>query len=122
MASRKVDRRRHIVISGGGESERFTSPQQGGGKSATPPVNRARHGNALRAELAKVEQELKARRGRALPAGVEAPHGFYLEFESPPGFHLKLESLEYASAGIELVAARRVDNKTLATVIVPMPG
>jgi hypothetical protein len=50
---------------------------------------------------------------------VEAPRGFYLEFESPPGFTLRLESLEYAARGIELVAARRVDQKTLATVYVP---
>jgi len=50
---------------------------------------------------------------------VEAPRGFYLEFESPAGFALKLESLEYARAGIELVAARKSDAKTLATVYVP---
>ncbi len=119
MASRRIDRRPHIIISGGGKAEKFTSPQQGGGKSATIGVDRARHGKALRNELAKIEKELAARRGRTIPAGVEAPRGFYLEFESPPGFDLRLESLEYASAGIELVAARRVGKKTLATVYVP---
>lgn len=119
MAARKVNRRPHLVVSGTAKAERFTSPQQGGGTSATLPVNRARHGTALRQQLAQVEAELADRRGRSLPAGVEAPRGFYLEFESPPGFTLKLESLEYARSGIELVAARKVGEKTVATVYVP---
>lgn len=119
MAARKIDRRPHIVVTGTAKAERFTSPQQGGGQPATPNLNRARHGTALQRQLAKVEADLAARRGRALPAGVEAPRGFYLEFESPPGFALKLESVESERSGIELVAARKVDDKTVATVYVP---
>ena len=60
-----------------------------------------------RRQLAKAEADLAVRRGRSLPVGIEAPHGFYLEFESPDGFELKLESLESVRAGIELVAARK---------------
>ncbi len=119
MAARKIDRRPHIIVTDTAQAENFTSPQQGGGRPATISVDRARHGADLRRQLKKVEADLAARRGRALPAGVEAPRGFYLEFESPPGFALKLESLEYASAGIELVAARKVDTRTFATVYVP---
>ena len=54
-----------------------------------------------------------------MPAGVEAPKGFYLEFESPPGFDLKFESLEFAPSGIELMSVRRAGRKQLATVYVP---
>lgn len=97
----------------------FTSPQSGGGKTRLISVDRARHGTELRRQLALVEAGLASRRGRAVPAGVEAPSGFYLEFESPAGFELKLESLESLNAGIELVAARLVDGKTFATVFVP---
>jgi len=119
VATRKIDRRPHIVVTGTAKTERFTSPQQGGGKAAIPSVDRARHGAALRRVLAEIEADLATRRGRATPAGIEAPGGFYLEFESPPGFALRLESLEYAPSGIELVAARRVDDTTFATVYVP---
>jgi len=91
----------------------------GGGASTTISVDRARHGSQLRSQLDRVEADLATRRGRTLPVGVEAPRGFYLEFESPPGFNLKFDSLEYASSGIELVAARRVDDKAFATVYVP---
>src|SRR5262245_26510820 len=116
MTSRRIDRRPHIIIKGGGRSEKFTSPQQGGGKPITISVDRARHGMALRDKLATIQEDLNRRRGRAIPVGIEAPRGFYLEFESPAGFELRLESLEYSTAGIELVAVRRVDQKTLATV------
>lgn len=119
MAARKIDRRPHIVVTGTAKAERFTSPQQGGGQTAIPSLDRARHGTALQRQLTKIEADLAAQRGRALPAGVEAPRGFYLEFESPPGFALRLESVEYAPSGIELVAARKVDDKTLAAVYVP---
>jgi len=119
VAARKIDRRPHIVVSGTGRPEKFTSPQQGGGKSATISVNRARHGAELRRQLRKIESDLAARGGHPLPAGVEGPRGFYLEFESPPGFDLRLDSLEYSRAGIQLVAARRIDEKRFATVYVP---
>ncbi len=119
MASRKIDRRPHIIVRGSAKSELFTSPRQGGGKSTTISLDRARHGSDLQRQLKKVESDLAARRGRALPVGVEAPRGFYLEFESPVGFALKLESLEYATAGIETMAVRSIGKKTLATVYVP---
>jgi len=119
LAARKIDRRSHIVVTGTARPERFTSPQQGGGHPATLDVDRARHGAALRRQLRTVEADLAARPGRDLPVGIEAARGFYLEFESPPGFALKLESLEYLSRGIELVAARNVEEKTVATVYVP---
>ena len=119
MAARRIDRRPHIVVVGSATPERFTSPRQGGGPLRTISLNRARHGAELKRQLARVESELALRRGRALPVGVEAPRGIYLEFESPPGFDLKLESLEFAPSGIELVLARKVDRKMRATVYVP---
>ena len=119
MAARKLDRRQHIVLAGTSRPQKFTSPSAGGGKLRTIPVNRARHGAALREQLAQVKYELARRRARALPVGVEAPKGFYLEFESPPGFELKFESLEFAPSGIELMFVRRDGERQLATVYVP---
>lgn len=119
MAARSVDRRPHIVLEGTSTSESFTSPHAGGGELRTLSVNRARHGGGLRKQLAAVETELARRRGRTVPAGVEAPKGFYLEFESPPGFDLKFESLEDARSGLELMFVRRVGKRQLATVYVP---
>lgn len=106
MADRTVDRRSHIVIVGTARAEGFTSPSAGGPKFRTKRVNRAAHGGALKRQLERVEEELAKRRQDGVPAGVEAPGGFYLEFESPPGFSLKLESLENAIKGIELCSTR----------------
>jgi len=50
---------------------------------------------------------------------MDAPRGFFLEFESPPGFHLKLESLEYSRSGIELATTRQDGDREFATVFVP---
>jgi hypothetical protein len=119
MAARRVDRRQHILLEGTAKAEAFTSPYGGGGKLATIPLNRARHGAGLRRQLAAVERELARRRGSAVPAGIEAPKGFYLEFESPPGFDLKFESLESATSGIELMSVRRVGDRQRAIVFVP---
>ncbi|HKY34438.1 MAG TPA: S8 family peptidase [Polyangiaceae bacterium] len=85
----------------------------------TISVDRARHGNELKKQLQDVAAQLAARGQQALPAGVEAPRGFYLEFESPPGFKLEVESLEYLRSGIELIATRRTENRDWATVYVP---
>ena len=119
MAARRLPGRPHIVLKGTSTAEPFTSPVQGGGKLRTIPVDRARHGNELREQLEKARELLERRRGRPTPAGVEAPNGSYIEFRSPAGYDLKLESLDYRPAGIELVAVRRVDDETHATVFVP---
>ncbi len=119
MAARKADRRSHIIAKGTSEAEPFTSPVHGGGAARLPSVNRARHGSALREQLERVRAELDARGAAPRPVGVEAPNGFYLEFESPPGFTLKLESLESSRTGIELIAVRAEHDQTTATVFVP---
>lgn len=119
MADRTVDRRSHIVIVGTARAEGFTSPSAGGPKFRTKRVNRAAHGGALKRQLERVEEELAKRRQDGVPAGVEAPGGFYLEFESPPGFSLKLESLENAIKGIELCSTRPHEQGEIATVFIP---
>lgn len=106
-------------MEGSAKAEKFTSPQQGGGGSPVISRSRARHGKELRRQLDQVQTELEERRGRQVPVGVEAPRGFYLEFESPPGYELKLESLEQKRAGIELISVRTSGTTTLATVFVP---
>jgi Subtilase family len=119
MVDRVPDRRPHIVVPTRARPEPFTSPAAGGAKFRTVPVNRDAHGKALKRQLALVQAEIDRRRALGVPPGVDAPRGFYLEFESAPGFLLKLESLEYARSGIELVATRHVDDRQLATVFVP---
>ncbi len=119
MASRGSDRRRHIILTETSQSEAFTSPAAGGGGLKTLPVDRARHGSELRRLLDKARAELARRAQKVRPVGIEAPKGFYLEFESPPGFELKLESLDSKKNGVELVAVRNVDRSMLATVYVP---
>jgi len=119
MATRRADHRPHIVLEGTSTAEAFTSPSGGGGDFRTVSVDRARHGTRLREQLAAVEAQLELRRGRPLPAGVEAPQGFYLEFESPPGFKLWVESLESSRSGIELMSVHRRDEKQFAIVYIP---
>jgi len=52
--------------------------------------------------------------------GFDEGNGIYLSFESEPNFPLKFESLDMASAGIELCTVKALpDGRTQATLFIP---
>lgn len=130
-----ADRRRHILVTGTAQPGAFTAPQQVF-KPPRPSVDRAKHGHLLQQQLAKLHAELDERSremagalgasanqaepaGGTAGAGIPAPDGFALEFESFPGFDLVVAGLESITRGIRLLSYRQVHDKTFATVFVP---
>lgn len=116
----EIDRRRHLLVTGTSVAEGYKSPRRGGGKPRLRSVDRAKHGSALKQQLAQARQDLRARDARHDAIAVEAREGVYLEFASAPGFDLALKSLDATSRGIELMATRTTPaDVTYATVYVP---
>lgn len=102
----------HLILRQAPRTERYTSPQTGGGGFSRKQQDRNAHGRRLQAQL------------RAAQASA-GPDGVRLEFRSEPGFELALDSLEARRSGIQLLST--VERKspsgatvTVATVFVPL--
>ena len=119
MASEKIDRRRHLLLTGTSAAEPYTSPHLGRAKIRLPIVDRAKHGDTLKKQLELAWKDLRARDAGHGAVAVRARRGAYLEFSSAPGCDLALKSLEDKGAGIELAATRTQTNITRAMVFVP---
>jgi hypothetical protein len=109
----------HLLVTGTSSVERFTRPGTGGPRRRIPPRDRQEHGSALLHQLedARRDMELLGERRQALGFDVEG--GICLQFESDPDFDLKFDSLEAIRSGIELLAVREIEGRTVATVFVP---
>jgi len=119
MAEPDDQRKRHFVLEGTAETERFRSPQQGGGGSAVPDRNRNQHGGALLRQIEALRPQITAARNAQEAAGLEEGFGLQVEFESFPDIELAFESLARERSGIELLNVRHEGERTLATVFVP---
>lgn len=119
MAEQDDQRKRHFILEGTAETERFRSPQQGGGGSAVPDRNRSQHGVALLRQIEALRPQVTAARNAQEAAGLEEGFGLQVEFESFPDIELAFESLARERSGIELLNVRHEGERTLATVFVP---
>lgn len=110
----------HLFLNGPTASQRFTSPQQGGGSLNLREQDRPSHAERLQQRLAVVWAEAEQRRAVA----HSDRHGVYLDFYSEPGFDLVLKSLEARASGIRLLNVRTEEGDgpslTRATVFVPL--
>ena len=112
----------HILIVGTAKTELYLSPKSVRPKLHIPPRFRHIHGQNLLNKLDLVRQEAAAAGREQLAFGIDVGNGIYLQFESEPGFDLKFESLESIRSGIELLAVKKIDDRTLATCFVPEGG
>jgi hypothetical protein len=119
MAEQDDQRKRHFILEGTAETERFRSPQQGGRESAVPDRNRNQHGGALLRQIEALRPQVTAARDAQEAAGLEEGFGLQVEFESFPDIELAFESLARERSGIELLNIRHEEERTLATVFVP---
>lgn len=119
MAEPDDQRKRHFILEGTAETERFRSPQQGGGRSTVPDRNRNQHGGALLRQIEALRPQVTAARDAQEAAGIEEGFGLQVEFESFPDIELAFESLARERSGIELLNVRHEEERTLATVFVP---
>ena len=119
MAKQDDQRKRHFILEGTAETERFRSPQQRGGNTSIPDRNRGQHGDALMRQLEVLRPQLVNAREAQEAAGLEEGFGLRVEFESFPDIELAFESLARERSGIELLNVRHDEQRTLATVFVP---
>jgi len=119
MAEQDDQRKRHFILEGTAETERFRSPQQGGGGGPIPDRNRSQHGGALMRQLEALRPQVVNAREAQEAAGIEEGFGLQVEFESFPDIELAFESLARERSGIELLNVRHDEQRTLATVFVP---
>lgn len=119
MADKDDQRSRHFIFEGAAETERFLSPQRGGGESAVPDRDRKQHGGVLLRQLEILRAQFTVARGTQEAAGLEEGIGLQVEFESFPDIELAFESLARERSGIELLNVRHEEQITLATVFVP---
>jgi hypothetical protein len=119
MAEPDDQRKRHFILEGTAETERFRSPQQGGGGFTVPDRNRNQHGGALLRQIEALRPQVTAAREVQEAAGLEEGFGLQVEFESFPDIELAFESLARERSGIELLNVRHDGECTLATVFVP---
>lgn len=121
------DRKRHFILEGTAETERFQSPQQGGSKSSVPNRDRKQHGRRLLGQIRELHPHLVAAREAQEAIGMEEGFGIQVEFESFPDIELAFESLDRTQPGeqpdIKLLNVRHEkvveEERTFATVLVP---
>jgi len=115
---------KHIFISGNVISEKFKTPQKGGGKSNIPIRNRAAQSQKLLQQFDAIwqaKEQLKQQRGAEQIATRE---GTYISFTSATDHDLITKSLEDLGKGIRLLNIKEItidENQTQlrATVYVP---
>ena len=111
----------HLFVPTAAESKRYTSPSSGPREAFNrPDRQRADHANALIGQIEDIRDEAEARAENQRQEGFDEGNGIYLSFESEPNFPLKFESLDMASAGIELCTVKALpDGRTQATLFIP---
>lgn len=119
MAEQDNQRNRHFILTGTAATERFRSPQQGGGRGVVPNRDRQQHGGALLQQIEALKPQIAEARATQEAAGIEEGFGLQVEFESFPDIELAFESLARERSGIELLNVRHEDPRTFATVFVP---
>ena len=120
MAEEADGLRRHFILDGVTETERYRYPGAGGGApSEVPARNRDQHGGALQRQIDELRGVAEVARDAQQAAGMEDGLGLQVEFESFPEIELAFESLARDHWGIELLNVRHEDNRIHATVFVP---
>jgi hypothetical protein len=119
MANQNEHKKRHFILDGFAETERFSRPWQRIERASVPEQDRRRHGTALLDQIGALKPVLETARRTQEDAGFEGGFGLQVEFESFPDIELAFESLAREGQGIELFNVRHDGQRTYATVFVP---
>ena len=120
MPSNQRKNRPHFFLKKNGKTERFSSPNGGGGDGViVPDRDRETHGNALLSKLQQIAPTFAEAVKQQHQAGLDEDVGLQIEFESFPDIELAFESLARERSGIELRNVRHDGNRVYATVFVP---
>jgi hypothetical protein len=119
MADQTQRKKRHFILEGIAQAERFRQPRVSIKQVPIPARDRRRHGTALLGQIAELEPVLEAARRTQEDGGFEGGFGLQVEFESFPDIELAFESLARENQGIELFNVRHEEQRAYATVFVP---
>ena len=119
MENQTGKKRRHFILDGFSESERFSRPKQKIERASVPEQDRRSHGAALLGQVETLKPILENARRAQEDAGCEGGFGLQVEFESFPDIELAFEKLARERSRIELLNVRHDDQKSYATVFVP---
>jgi hypothetical protein len=118
-------KRPHLVLTNTSKAQSFKAPSAGGGGSPeVPPVDRAQHGAALKAQLQALkpvaQQAVEVQREQGLESGL----GLQIQFVGVPDVALAFESLgrelgRDPQKMIEVLSIRTEAGTTYANVFVP---
>jgi hypothetical protein len=125
MPEQTQDKRPHLVLTNTSKAQSFKAPSAGGGGSTeVPPLNRAQHGAALKAQLQALkpvaQQVVEAQKEQGLKSGL----GLQIQFVGIPDVVLAFESLNSERGRdpqkkIELLSIMTEAGTTYANVFVP---
>lgn len=119
MENQTDNKRRHFILDGVSEPERFSQPKQKIKQTLVPERDRRLHGTALFDQIEALKPMMENARSAQENVGFEGGFGLQVEFESFPDIELAFEKLAQERSGIELLNVRHDEQKTYATVFVP---
>jgi len=119
MPDQSDGKRRHFILQGFAETERFVRPHRKIEPSPIPEQNRFLHGTQLLGQIKSLKPFLETAREIQEEAGFKRDFGLQVEFESFPDIELAFENLSREKQGIELFNVRHEEQRTFATIFVP---
>lgn len=125
MPEQAQDKRPHLVLTNTSKAQSFTAPSAGGGGSPeVPPLDRAQHGSALKAQLQALKPVAQQVVETQKEQGLESGLGLQIQFVGVPDVALAFESLSSElgrdpQKKIELLSIRTEAGTTYANVFVP---
>lgn len=119
MPDKMLERRKHFVLKGRTETQKYRPPHLRFPESTHPPRERATHGSSLMDHLQELRSRAAVVRETHLRAGIDEGRGIQLEFMGFPSIDLAFESLSRERFGIELLNVRKQGVHIHATVFVP---
>lgn len=112
--------KKHIFIGKNGKAEKYTYPRIVIPNASVPPQDRLIHGQKLSSQLNQLKSKEAQNILESEEYGLESNIGIQLSFESYPGVEFAFEKLADVRRGIELLNVTKSDNKTTATVLMPV--
>ncbi|MBI6550309.1 S8 family peptidase [Xenorhabdus sp. VLS] len=112
--------KKHIFIGKNGKLKKYTSRRTGGSEPNIPECNRNEHGDQLLRQINLLKSEEACLINEAQEYEFDSVVGVQISFESYPGVELSFEKLADVRSGIELLNVIQIDNKYVATILVPI--
>lgn len=112
--------KKHIFIGKNGKAEKYVYPRTVVINKTIPERDRASHGESLSSQLMDVKPQEKVISKESECYELDSPVGVQISFESFAGVELEFERLADVRSGIEVLNVIHVNDKYVATILVPL--